>query len=67
VDKSDSHNILFHVHSPLEVLQLLHLNGTLALEKGSYRLILDGTAGNNTAEVDLFFKVQNQSYATGAT
>jgi hypothetical protein len=63
VAKTESRSLLFHVHSPLEVLRLVHVNGSLARTNGSYRLILDGAAGNNTADVDVFFKVCNRRNA----
>jgi hypothetical protein len=61
--KTDKRSVLFHIHSPLEVLRLVHVNGSLAMANGSYHLVLDGAVGNNTADVDLFFKVSNRRNA----
>ncbi|CAB3385673.1 Hypothetical predicted protein [Cloeon dipterum] len=56
VKGTSQREFLFHIHSPLEYLRLVHLNGTLNTDKGGYQFIFDGALGNNTAELDVYLK-----------
>ncbi|KAF4531743.1 hypothetical protein B566_EDAN015189 [Ephemera danica] len=55
-DATDFRHVVFHLHSPLEMLKLVHLNMTYEKGLNMYRANFSGQAGNNAAELSFNLK-----------